>query len=108
MRTLGPGTHEVKNDIKYKTSSSWKFSNSPRKSLYENEKTPGPGNYEEKKLKVLPAAPKFSVSKSLAAIDEYMGVRKSNPAPNQYDPKYKLVKESLREAFTPTGQRPDF
>jgi hypothetical protein len=54
------------------------------------------------------AAPKFSVSKSLAAIEEYMGSKKSTPGPTQYDPKYKLVKEALPDTFIPHEKRPDF
>jgi hypothetical protein len=43
--TPAPGTHPVNPDYRFRTSQTTKFGLSQRKSLYENEKTPGPGNY---------------------------------------------------------------
>lgn len=88
----GPGTHEPQfKGTKYRSLSANMFAKSLRKPLDENEKTPGPVEYGDSKLKVLNAAPKYSSTKTIAK-NEFLGVNPENPGPGQYDPKISLVK----------------
>jgi hypothetical protein len=104
----GPGTHEPQfKGTKYRSLSANMFAKSLRKPLDENEKTPGPVEYGDSKLKVLNAAPRYSSTKTIAK-NEFLGVNPENPGPGQYDPKISLVKpkESIYEV--PKEKRPDF
>lgn len=106
--TPGPGVHKADPNFGFRTTQSFKFGNSQRKSLYEFERTPGPGNYESAKLKVLQTAPRFSVGKEPTGAKYLMSTAMKNPAPGKYDPNFKLVHEAARTTFTPTEKRPDF
>lgn len=105
----GPGIHDSNfSSTKYRSQSAFIFKRSERKPLDENEKTPGPVEYDKEKLKVLNKSPGFSVGKQLQK-NEFLEVwNPENPGPGQYDPSLALVKESSKKYEAGTEKRPDF
>lgn len=106
--TPSPGAHEANPDLGFKTTQTFSFGNSKRRSLYEFERTPGPGNYESVKLKIMDAAPRFSVGKEPTGAKYLNNSGMKTPAPGKYDPNYKLVHEAARTTFTSSEKRPDY
>lgn len=64
--------------------------------------------YESTKLKIMAAAPRFSVGKTPTGAQYLFNATVKNPAPGNYDPNYQLVHQATRTAFTPSEQRPSF
>ena len=63
----GPGVHNPGfNSSKYRSMSAAPIGRSNRRPLDENERTPGPPEYQNDKINILNTAPKFSVTKTIA------------------------------------------
>ena len=93
----GPGVHDPGfSSSKYRSMSAAPIGRSNRRPLDENERTPGPPEYQNDKINILNTAPKFSVTKTIAK-NEFLAVESQNPGPGAHDPNLSLVKSKSKD-----------